>query len=336
MNKSDSDELSRDEQEVARLLRAAGTRQELPTVLRQKWEQQFRGELRPVLKQRRRRRHAIMGLCAGIAALGLTTLLSYQAPVPPQFDVSVVRVSGDTELTTRETSKQTLSAGQSLSVDDAVSTGTAGYASLDYQGYSIRLNSETRLQLLPEGIALLSGEIYVSDEGQNTAIDGIKVVTHLGTIKDIGTQFTVKLHGERLVSSVRRGTIVLHTQSEDYRAEAGPDTARKITFSNTEPAQLGDLAPNGPEWEWIYRSAPEFILEGQTVAAFLDWASRESGLRLQYASKSAEIYAQTTLLHGEVQGIEPDRVIEPVIATTHLNIERGAANNLRVSLPPRS
>ena len=336
MTKLERDELSGDEQQVATLLRAAGTREELPAVLRQKWEQQFRGELRSVLQKRRRRRFATIGLCAGIAALGLSVLFSYQAPVHPQFDSSVVRVSGETELDTQEATKQALYAGQSLAIGDAISTGTAGYASLDYQGYSIRLNSETRLQLLAEGVTLLSGEIYVSDEGQNPAIDGIKVVTHLGTIEDIGTQFTVKLNRERVVSSVRRGAIVLHTQSEDYRAEAGPDTARKISFSNTEPAQLDDLAPSGPEWQWIYHSAPEFLLEGQTVSAFLDWVSLEIGLRLQYASESAEIYAQTTLLHGEVQGIDPDRIIEPVIATTHLKVERSAANKLRVSLPPRS
>ena len=44
-----------EERDVARLLQAAGRREALPDDIKQRWEQQFRAELAPVISRRRRR-----------------------------------------------------------------------------------------------------------------------------------------------------------------------------------------------------------------------------------------------------------------------------------------
>ena len=58
-------------------------------------------------------------------------------------------------------------------------------------------------------------------------------------------------------------------------------------------------------------------------------------MRLEYGSKSAEIYARTTILHGDINGLDPDRAVEPVLSTTHLRVARDRAGTLQVSLPAR-
>jgi|GEM_PF-3406351 len=61
----------RDEQDIARLLRAVGPRRELPQALRPQWETTFRAELQRVLERRKRLRNTVLiGSCASVAEVG--------------------------------------------------------------------------------------------------------------------------------------------------------------------------------------------------------------------------------------------------------------------------
>jgi len=334
MKETEMNKLDQDEEDVARLLQAAGARAELPEALKQRWEEQFRRELKPAQHKRKLYRRATMSLCAGIAALGLATLLALQAPEQASLAMSVASVSGDSWLLARD-NNSALRAGQQLAENAVVETETKGFVAIRYGEYDLRINGNSRVQLTDEGIALEAGEIYLSNQGRNTPEERITVTTPFGTVEDIGTQFTVKLGTDHAISSVRRGTIVVTTPSDQYVAEAGVDNAREITFDGVQRVKLADRAPSGPDWNWIYHSAPQFQLEGQSVYEFLQWSSHESGMRLNYASESAEIYARTTILHGDINGLDPDRAVEPVLATTHLTVERDESSSLTISLPAR-
>lgn len=327
--------MSEEEQEIARLLQAAGPRAAMPDELKACWEHQFSKELRPVLQQRRRNRNALMGIAASVVAVGLVTLLSWQAPDTVPLSAQVVRISGDSQLTSSGDSSQSLQVGQSLSLDDTISIGNTSFAAVSYQGYDLRLKSGSRVQLVPEGIALEWGEIYISNEAGRTNNEGITVLTPFGSTEDIGTQFTVSVNHNGATSTVRRGAIVVTTEAEKIRAEAGTVNAREISIDSAHLVQLSDSAATGPDWEWIYHSTPGFALEGQTVAAFLQWSSRESGMRVEYSSESARIYASTEILRGDIMDLNPDEAVETVLATTRLLVQRNALNTLQLSLRPR-
>ena len=88
-----------DEQNIARLLRAAGPRQELPSELRARWEKTFRAELQPVLEGRNRRLYRVaMGLCASVVLGAATLWFSLLEPVALHVSIRVTHVSGDHQM----------------------------------------------------------------------------------------------------------------------------------------------------------------------------------------------------------------------------------------------
>ena len=335
MDETEREKMSPEERDVARLLRAIGPRETMPEELKARWERQFRKELQPVLQKRRARRYTAMGLIASVVAVGLVTALGWQAPREAAPRIEVVSVSGDSRVTQTGHSARALRTGQSLSVEETIATGEGSFAALNYGGYDLRLNSGTQLQFAKGGISLESGKIYISNEAGGAERRGITVLTPFGSVEDIGTQFTVNVHALGAVSTVRRGTIVVSTGDEHVRAQAAAGSARQISFDSTQLVQLSDGPASGPDWEWIYNSSPGFVLEGQTVAAFLQWSSRESGMHLKYTTESAEIYARTTILHGDIMDLNPDQAVEPVLAGTHLEARRKPDNTLHITLQRR-
>jgi hypothetical protein len=67
--------------------------------------------------------------------------------------------------------------------------------------------------------------------------------------------------------------------------------------------------------------APTFNIEGRTLAEFLRWASRETGLDLLYVSDVAEREAVGTVLRGSIEGLRPDESIAAVVSTTGLIVD---------------
>ncbi len=61
-------------------------------------------------------------------------------------------------------------------------------------------------------------------------------------------------------------------------------------------------------------------LDGHSVSEALQWVSRESGRKIQYASAAAESLAQTDRLHGDFNvDVQPSRKLELFMMTVDLN-----------------
>jgi hypothetical protein len=61
-----------------------------------------------------------------------------------------------------------------------------------------------------------------------------------------------------------------------------------------------------------------FAIDNRTLAEFLEWAARETGRRVVYASAAAQHAAQSLKLHGSIEGLKPDTALSAVLATTDL------------------
>lgn len=335
MSNGQSQATDREEQDIARLLRAAGRREELPQALKERWEERFREELKPRQKRRHHLRYFAVGIAAGIVALGVATILSLPNTHVSPRTISVASISGGVHLMNSDEGKEELRVGQHLSTGAKLRTGPRGFVAVRHGGYDLRLHNGSTVSLHYNSITVDAGEVYVSNEDSDPEEGKIKVLTRYGEIEDIGTQFTVRVDQDRVVSTVRRGAVLVTTPSEEYRAEAQSETARQIIFNDQQLLDISDHPPTGPAWEWIYQSSLDYKLEGQSVFDFLQWSSGETGAQIQYATQSAEIYARVTLLHGDLNGLNPDEAIEPVLASTHLRVERRGDRHLRITLPPR-
>jgi hypothetical protein len=72
---------------------------------------------------------------------------------------------------------------------------------------------------------------------------------------------------------------------------------------------------SGPEWAWVVASAPMPEIDGWTLARFLDWLARESGLAVDFADRSSAERAATVTVHGSVRQLEPFAAAEVVLAS---------------------
>ncbi len=110
-----------------------------------------------------------------------------------------------------------------------------------------------------------------------SAVEPLEIRTPLGTVRDIGTQFEVRL-AESLRISVREGRVSFEGQGDRVELDAGDEleageAGRTLRHGND---------PFGVEWSWIDGITPMMELEGRSAREFLDWAARESGLRLSF------------------------------------------------------
>ena len=125
---------------------------------------------------------------------------------------------------------------------------------------------------------------------------------------------------------------MVSTPVTEHIAEA-TNSARRVSVNRE--FELSSSAVGGQQWPWIYQLATDFRLEGSTSYDFLQWSVAESGLRLVFASDSAEIYARTTILHGNISSLDPETAVAPVLATTHLRAQPSSEQTLLVRLLPR-
>ena len=93
MTENDTDAMT-DEQDIARLLQAAGRREALPNDMKQRWEEQFRAELAPVISRRRNRRRTYLSAMAASVALIALGLLFYSNPAVDGHTMQILTVAG--------------------------------------------------------------------------------------------------------------------------------------------------------------------------------------------------------------------------------------------------
>ena len=320
----DRDRTDIEEEQIARLLRAAGPREQLPEALKQRWEGHFRDELASVSKARtQKRRRLAAGLAAGLAAIAITLSLVMSPRVSHLPAVQVVTVSGTVTRSLDGEGDKQLQAGQRLAVGDRLKTGGDSFTAIKWGGYDLRLNRDTRLNFREDGVSLDRGQIYVSDDPNRIGRFQLVVTTPQGSIRDIGTQFTVSVEAQRTVTTVRRGTVELDTGTATHRAKAESGSASRVSVDRDLQVHTDRVPPSGRDWAWIYLADPGFALEGSSAWEFLQWSVGESGMQLVFESAAAEAYARITTLHGSIEGLDPERAVAPVLAATDLNSRVG-------------
>jgi hypothetical protein len=320
-----------DEDDIGKILRAAGQRESMPEELKQSWSTHFREELASTRNSHKKRRNAWLAACASVLLVAVIALLGMPAQQTTPA-ISVVAISGDSHITHSNGTQLEMQRGQILRTGNIITTLGQSFLSINYQNFDVRLNAHTSLRIDQQQLTLLSGEIYVSSTDQQRD-QRIAIATPFATISDVGTQFIVSLTDSQVVSTVRQGSILVETKGTKTAATATANNAQRVTVDQQNHIDIGETEGSGEQWEWIFQLTPTFKLEGKTVYEFLRWSTRETGQTLQFIDQRAELYARTTLLRGDIPKLNPASSVSLVLATTDLKADLGQTGTLRISLP---
>jgi len=206
-----------------------------------------------------------------------------------------------------------LRAGDALAPGTSVETAPDGRAALALaDGSSLRIDSGSRVRLLAgPTLELEQGAIYVdSGPGQGRRAF-LEVRTRLGVVRDIGTQFEVRLAADELWVSVREGLATLATAGRSFGATAGTRLVAGGTGVESRPLEH-------PDWSWVLDIAPAFAMDGKTLHEYLAWLARETGWRIEFADPGIARESSTVVLHGSVADLRPDETPAAVLPTCGL------------------
>jgi ferric-dicitrate binding protein FerR (iron transport regulator) len=252
-----------------------------------------------------------------LVAVGAFWLAGRRVPPPePGSEVATVRtVVGEVVLTRPGSPGSPLTAsGARLRVGDRIDTTVSGRLALAMAGgLSIRFDRATAAVLRgPDRLYVRRGAVYV-DTGRGR--DGhVRVETEWGRIDHAGTQFEVRVHDDALVVSVREGEITVEREGGRWTSRAG----ERLRMRANRPVERTAMSAFAPAWEWTTELAEPFALEGSSLPEFLDWASRELGMRWVYADARMRASAGRIVLHGSIAGLTPQEALAAVLPTCGL------------------
>ncbi len=290
-----------DDATIRRLLRVVGPRPEVPAdamaaaraAAQAEWQRTVHTHARW-----KRYRHPGVWLAAATALVAVG--LVYRSGLSPR-EVATFEVVADSVSVEPRESTGPVRAGEAVSTGALVDTGGGRSALVLANGVSLRLDAGTQVRLRSESVLeLVRGAVYVDSAGEAT----VEVRTSLGVVRDVGTQFEVRLldGGEgSLRVRVREGAVLLEQDGEIHEGRAGTE----LTVAADGTVARGSVAVYGGEWDWILAAAPAFQAEGRTLDEFLDWLCREGGWTLRYTDGELAVRAAAATLSGDTEGLTP-------------------------------
>ena len=328
-NRHDSPESSEDE--LGRLLRAAGPRLDVAGGRSARVQHSVRDAWRAAIRRRTSRRRMAIGITllstAAVVIIALGVGRPNRVPVPASAATVALleRTEGTVEAFTagsagsagsvdpaHPTMPRRLTASASVQAGEWVATGATARAALRLTtGVSLRLDTDTRARLDSDAvIELVAGAVYI-DSGE--AAGGLEVRTPLGTARDIGTQFEVRVDEASTRVRVRDGIVEVRQGDRAMSAHRGTELTVMADSAISEA-----VAPFGPEWDWTARLAPPIETDGQPLAVFLEAVSREHGWSVRYSEAGLARYAADSVMHGSVAGLPPCEAVAVMLTSSGL------------------
>lgn len=262
----------------------------------------------PIFEGRSRR--TLLALAASLLVV-ITAVWLFRTEGRPQIAPGVATI----ELLRGEI--ETLAAGDRLGPGTELSTPatTAPVTRLALRmgsGHSVRLDSDSRIVLASATrIELEHGAVYV-DSGVAGSASGLEIGTRLGTVREIGTQFEVRVDGTIRVR-VREGSVTLSRGGRTFSASRG----EQLMVDHRGEVDRSAVPVTGAEWSWVLETAPLPDTEDRSLATYLDWASRETGWPVRYEDPELEAMSSETV-YGSFEDLTPEQVLQATLASSGL------------------
>jgi ferric-dicitrate binding protein FerR (iron transport regulator) len=206
-----------------------------------------------------------------------------------------------------------LGAGSGVVAGTRLDSGDGQIAFRLASGGSLRIAPHSRVVLVGSDEAeLLAGALYFDSEDQRSA--EFAVMTDLGRVRDVGTQFLVRLDDERLDVGVRDGLVNVTRGTTSDTASAGE---RLVATQAGNGLRRDSISTVGGDWEWAERLAPPFDINGRTLGEFLDWFEAQTGRTVVFADPTTERTLRAAVQTGSVDA-QPLQKLSAVLALNGL------------------
>jgi ferric-dicitrate binding protein FerR (iron transport regulator) len=317
---------------VEQLVRLAGLRDPLPPERMHRLKEAARAEWREETSARTRRRTVAWSLGA-LAAAALIVLAvrfaTHSTADGPHLrsDIATVeQVRGAVRVVPPvgvDGATVVAAVGVRLRDGDTVDTTAGGLAAVRFAGgASIRVDRGTRVTWVsPQVIALEQGVVYV-DSGSGSVNSALEVRTALGTARDIGTRFEVRIEQDTLRIRVRDGLVRVSQRQQTHDVPPGSE----VTLDTDGRLTRQPILESSAAWAWTTTLATPFTLEGRSLEEFLTWVVEETGWQLRFARARDAVTARTLTLHGSIEDLIPAQAIEAVLPASGVeHVRRGDA-----------
>lgn len=314
--------LSGEDERIEDLLRQVGAREEPSEAVAREVYTAAHATWRSVVAERASRRRrvtwSVAASVAAVAAIAGTLMLKMWPtllPSEPAAVASIVRIEGSLKVSRAPGESRTIgSAGPVIAVGDTIVTTADARAALDFgAGLSVRLDHDTDVEVAAEDrLRLHAGALYI--DANPTHHNPLVVETTTASIRHVGTQYLVRVVASGVDVSVREGRVLIADNGATHTGQPG----EKVSLTTNGEVTRTTLLPHHPDWNWASEIAPSFDIDGQTLASFLEWAARETGRRLVYASKEARAAAVRVELHGSIANLDIDTALAIVLSSTRL------------------
>ncbi len=311
----------RDDAAIAAVLKHAGRRPEVPSDVMAEVKSAARSQWRWTLQaERRRRRLRAGGVVGGLLAAAAAMLLTIKAPsgfLPSSEPVATVEVAA--KAANGEVIEGLPQLGDSLRAGALVETTGSGMAIRLFSGVAVRLDKDSRVRLRSRSsLELLHGAIYADagDASPSSKSEALVTVrTDLGTVRDLGTRFAVRLDAPstHLEVLVRDGSVELEHDDRKDIADGG----EALILSPDGSLSRRRIPTSGPLWSWTLEALPTFDADGRPLHDLLVWAAYESGRRLHYASPEVES-AASEIVFGSYADLSLQEALETSLASSGL------------------
>lgn len=299
---------------VAALIRAAGRRAQPPEPAYNQVLGAALTAFRARTARRRERNWLIGAVAAGVAGVFISLLLQHQTGTLQPRAATLVRTFGAVEIRTADRWKPLAESRDSISAGTELRTLAGGGAALSLgKGVSLRLASATEVRFDgPHDILLQDGLLYLDKRASLGT--GLRIGTPLGTVRDVGTQFEVRVTDGLLRVRVREGRVEIDRAGGHVNGAAGD----QVEIDVLGTVVRSTIAATDPAWQWAEAMATAPDIDGRPATELLAWVARETGRRLRYASPEVEQRAAAVILHGNIRHLTPLAALDAMLATTDL------------------
>lgn len=305
--------------DLERVLKAAGPRERPPADIERELRENLRLEWRALVEERRAgRRRAAYALAAGVLAAAVGAWLAVpQWTVPTEPAGAVALAAGELSVKSGRFGRWRQAAvGQPLTTGQTLATGPAGRGALALaNGISARLDYATRIRVAAtDRLVIDRGAIYVDAGAESARAAPLEIVTPAGSVRHLGTQYEVRVADSAVRLRVREGRVLWESDAGTTTGEAG----EQLTVGPGGGVERERVPTFGAAWDWAAAAAPAIELDGMLLGEFLDWAARELGRRVEFATPEVEREAGSVVLHGSISGLTPAQALATVFATTRM------------------
>jgi ferric-dicitrate binding protein FerR (iron transport regulator) len=270
-----------------------------------------------------RRQTARWALAAGVV-IALTAGVLWRGMQPAPMVARVESLDGG--VATRGT--EWLAGDTRLAANGTISVGSTLRVGAD-GGVLLRLSPDLTLRLAAntnarfnaaDELELTSGQVFV--DATPGARAPLRIVTPFGEVTHLGTQYQVRADAHAIEVAVREGRAQIRSGTVTSIAEAG----HWVVQGDTAAVPVaGDIESTDARFDWIGKLPTEFKLEGSTLAGFLAWFQRETGLIPIYSDAVDAGQSAQVQLKGSIDELEPMEALSYVLATADLAWHREGA-----------